>query len=548
MNNMTKIIRSLLVAAISCSVTLTGCVYPMKTLKDADTTITGNQERIERTMVKSTLPSPAAVTYPGYYVNPVPISLKQPPNWLSRKITLQAQNVPLNFLVARILRDTNVSVNYQPQTNQNQIVSMFYSGSIKGALDQLAADTNYGYDVSNTEITWEAFVTKTFNIAFMPGTSSYQVGQSQGLGAGEAASVANVTSNTGTNNIVTQRGDLGEQQYSNLKGNLSVWDDLKQTLFQLKSPDGKVYVSESTTLVTVYDHPANVQAMQNYIEQLNRDLSREVAIQVEVLEIELNKDFNWGIDWNLIFNVLGSRVGFRSHLGTAANIAGAITQGAAAGNALSVFEIGSVDGSNVLVNALSRQGRLSVITQPRVVTMNNQMAEIKITRDTGYLQSVSNTTVANSGNASNTQTLTPGVVTDGFSLYLLPKIQGKKVYLQISSALSTLTAIDTVSNNGTTNQPTNINSDNGSIVNIDNTTNNGTPFQAIQVPTLANKSFNQRTVISTGNTLVITGFQQLRDATDRDQLLGIKPLGGTGAARSNVQTIVLITPTILPKN
>lgn len=537
-----KIIRFLSIALLTgVTVFSASCVNPLKTMRDADYSVSQNQQRVLDTTVKSTLPAPAAVAKPGYYVNPVPISLNQPPAWLKRKITLQAQNVPMSFLVSRILRDTDIAVNYQPGTNQNVIVSMNYSGTIKGALDQLAASTNYAYDPSSDEITWEAFVTRTFNIAFMPGTSSYQVGQNQGLNAGEAASVANVTSNTGTNNIVNIRGDLGEQQYSNLKGNLSVWDDLKQTLTELKSNDGKVYVSESTTTVTVYDHPSNVEAISNYINQLNREMSREVAIQVEVLEIELNKEFNYGINWNLIYNVLGTQLGLTGNLGNAANIAGLASQNvSASNNATAVFQIGKLDGSNALINALSQQGRLSVVTQPRVVTMNDQMAEIKITRDTSYLQSVSNTTVANSGNASNTQTLTPGIVTDGFSLYLLPRIQGSKVYLQISSSLSTLTALDTISNNGTTNTPTTDNND-------DNT-NNSQPFQAIQVPTLANKMFNQRTVISSGATLVITGFQQTRDETNRTQLVGIQPLGGIGAQRRNVQTIVLITPTVLAKN
>lgn len=64
---------------------------------------------------------------------------------------------------------------------------------------------------------------------------------------------------------------------------------------------------------------------------------------------------------------------------------------------------------------------------------------------------------------------------------------------------------------------------------------------------MTNQNFNQRTVVSSGATLVIAGFQQLKDQTDRNQLAGIQPLGGIGAAHSNVQTLVLITPTILGK-
>ena len=536
---MKKIMRiSTIITLLGILAMLSACTNPMKTLHDADYNVTQNQEKIQRIQNNSTAPAPATVVKSGYYVNPVPIDPSQGPVWLNNKITLHAQNVSMNFLLSRILRDTDASVRYDNGANQNQSLSMDYSGSIKGALDEIASDTNYAYNIQNGVVDWSSFVTKTFNISFMPGTSSYQVGQDKGLNAGQAANTGASSSGSG-NTIATVQGDLGSQQYSNLSGDLSVWNDLRTTLNELKSTDGTVAVSGSTTTVTVHDHPSNVQAMATYIDQLNRNMSREVAIQVQVLQVDLNKDFSYGVNWNTVFNVLGTKLGIFGNLGDAA---ASVTNLAAQGltnNGIAKIQFGPSGGSNALIQALSQQGRVSVVTQPRVVTMNNQMAEIKITRDTAYLQSVSNTSVANAGNASNTSTLTPGIVTDGFSLYLLPKIQANKVYLQISSSLSTLTSISTVSNNGTVNQPVSTTSTTA--------TTQSQPFQAIQVPTLANKLFNQRTVITSGATLMITGFQQITDQTQRSQFFGIKPLGSTGADRRNVQTIVLITPTVLGK-
>lgn len=531
-----KNFRQLIIILFTCcALTLTGCVT--KTLKDADYTITQNQKQLIRKQMRSTLPGPPVATYPGYYVNPTPISLDKAP-WLSRKITLQAHNIPFNLLVTQILRDTDASVNYQPNVNSNRLMSINYSGNIKGALDQVAINSGYDYQIQNGEITWVAFISKTFNIAFMPGSSSYNVGQTAGGDTSLTSSPAPGLSSSGSagsgSNIVTPEGQLGGQQYSNLKGDLSVWEDLTNTLDDLKSPDGKVFVSQSTTSVTVYDHPENVRAMARYIDHLNRDLSREVAIQVEVLEINMNKDFLYGIDWNYIQRLLGNQFSIVGTLatGSAANISAATSAITSTTGGLAFFRIGDPNGSNVLINALSQQGRVSVVTQPRVVTMNNQMAEIRITKDTSYLQSVSTTTAVNAG---TTTSLVPGIVTDGFSLYLLPKIQANKVYMQISSSLTTLDALTTV-----TNAP--------SGANVNQTNGSNTPtFQQIQVPTLSEKHFNQRTVIASGDTLVITGFQQTRDVAQRNQLFGIQELGATGAQRKNTQILVLITPTILGK-
>lgn len=538
---MIDLLRRLAVITLvsTCMFALVSCTT--KTMKDAEYMVGKNKERLERIEKKSTLPAPPVVVNKGFYENPNPLSLKQPPAWIKEDISLQAHNMPMSLLVARILRDTDADIEFQPQINRNQLLSLNYSGSIKGALDQVAAMTNSAYQIQGNQINWQAYVTKTFNISFMPGTSTYQVGQNAGLGAGQAAGVGGGGGGVGGaggngGGIATISGDLGQQQYSNLKGNLSVWDDLTRTLNELKSSDGKISVSESTTSVTVYDHPANVQAISDYITQLNNDLSREVSIQVEVLEIDLNKNFAYGINWNLIQNWLGTQFALTAGTGQAAIISDAATQAGLAqssSNALALLTLGKADGSNAIVDALAQQGKVSIVTQPRVVTMNNQMAEIRITRDTGYLQSVSTTTAVNAG---NTTSLTPGIVTDGFTLYLLPKIQGDKVYLQLSSSLSILTAIDTV-----TNAPP------GANVNSTNSSTGEANFQAIQVPTLAEKAFNQRTVVSSGSTLIITGFQQTRDQATRTQLFGVQALGGTGASRTNTQTLVLITPTILGK-
>src|SRR4029078_680475 len=73
-------------------------------------------------------------------------------------------------------------------------------------------------------------------------------------------------------------------------------------------------------------------------------------------------------------------------------------------------------------------------------------------------------------------------------------------------------------------------------------------FQSIQVPTVVAKHFNQRAVVPSGTTLVITGFKQLRDRTQLASIPGgnlADKLASRGSDRDTVQTIVLITPTIL---
>ncbi len=322
---------------------------------------------------------------------------------------------------------------------------------------------------------------------------------------------------------------MDDQQYSNLQGHLSVWRDLRNTLHQLKSKDGRVIISESTTTVTASDHPANIRAMSKYIASLNKNLSQQVAIRIQVLDIELSKDFNLGINWNLVAKMVHHSIpdlALSGNLSTATNLVANNIIDRGGNSGLAGFRVGDEGGSNALVNALSQQGKLRVVTKPEVVTMNNQIASIRITQDTGYIESV------NQSYAENyvTTSITPGTVTDGFTLYLLPKIQGNKVYMQISSTISNLVKLDKQST-----IPTG--------VTANSTSNN--QYNAIEVPTIAEKVFNQRSVVRSGSTLIIAGYKRLRDQTSNAKLFGIDGLGSKGAKTKNVETLVLITPTIL---
>jgi type IVB pilus formation R64 PilN family outer membrane protein len=351
----------------------------------------------------------------------------------------------------------------------------------------------------------------------MPGSSNYMVGQSnQNL------------SSTGSTDQDNQTNHLNDQQYSNLSGQLSVWNDLEKTLDELKSKKGKVIVSQSTTSVTVHDHPSNVKQMAQYISRLNKSLSQEVGIRVEVLEVQLNKDFNYGIDWNVVQKLLKTSISLTGNLSTATNLVATNLVSQQSDTGLAGFQIGKSgsDNSHFLLNALSQEGRVRVVTKPQVVTMNNQIASIRITQDTGYIKSITSSQFEQ----YQTTTITPGTITDGFTLYLLPKIQDQNVYMQISSRIANLLSLEKVSN-----EPSN----------EEGNSKNNSQFSAIMVPTVSAKEFNQRSVVRSGSTLIIAGYKRLRDQTSQAKMFGVTALGGVGSQSQNVETLVLITPTIL---
>ncbi len=510
-------------AVIVVLLSLVGC-KPPPMYTGIRSQVGDTQNQIKQVYRDNDKPVPTVVTKNSPYVDTTPVSLQHPPSWLKNRVTVHGTNLPFDFFVGKVLERTGSFVHYDNTVNQSKPISMDYSGTVKGALQDLKAKSGYAYDIDNDTLSWSAFETKTYNIAFLPGTTNYKVGRDQGggdsSGSGSSGGGSSGGSSSGGDgggsdmNYVRAQSVDTTNQYSSFQGdNISVWKDLQSTLNGLVSKDGKVQVSEATTTVTVRDHPENVASITQYINNLNETLSKQVLLQVEVLEVKLDKAFQYGINWDLLagdFTLAGNSanvLGLGSQVDTATGIVGNTTS-----YGIGIARKGS---QSVLLSALKQQGNVSVVTQPRVVTLNNQVAEINISTETGYLANTT-TTVSGQGNFSQNG-LDPGTVISGFVLYLVPKIEGHNVYLQISSTISGQPTFESQTSQGAT----------------------------IQLPTQDLKRFNQRAMVPTGSTLVLSGFKQLNNEANKSSFFGLDPLGGKGARHTNTETVILITPTIL---
>lgn len=518
---------------------LSGCnspVYDQTEANVADVKLRVDEARHQSD--RSTKPVPSLVVNKGIYVDKTPISLAKSPNWLKNRIVIRGDALPFSYYSRTIVGGNGVTVytRYQTGLDDNAKISMNYSGTVRGALDLLAAKSGYVYNINCNSVYWQAYITRTFDIAFMPGSSDYMMGKASGgsgiSSVGMAGGSAGFGGSGGSATVSAIIDDSASAQYSNLKATLSIWKDLEATIKQLMTPQGTVMVSESTTSVTVRDRPINVDLIGKYIANMNSSLSRQVLIKIQILDVSLNSDFNFGIDWDLMKKTLGSTFKLNMDFGTPVSITplsgGTIDQ---TNQVISVTQTG-VTQFNAFINSLSQQGKVSIVTEPRVVCLNNQVSVIRIVNQQGYLASVQTTSLAGAttaGGASVTSQLTPGSVTTGLTLYVLPKILGDKIYLQVNADLSTNNGLTTISSTA------------GDVT----TTTTPTTGSIIQVPNTTQKQFNQRSVIASGDTLIMAGFRELSNTTGAMQLLQSQALGGKGSKESLKETIVLITPIIL---
>ena len=472
--------------------------------------------------------TPTLLVKDDAYVDTTPINLQKKPSWLKDHIVIRGDQLPFSYYSRTIASGASKDLltKYQSGLNPSVKASLNYSGTVKGALDLLASKTGYVYTVNNDNIYWQAFITKTFDIAFMPGGTDYLMGKTSGNGSsgGSGGQSQGGGSSRGTvNNYVSS--DYSDSEYSNLSGKLSVWDDLNTSINQLLSKDGKVTVSQATTTVTVNDRPTNVELVEQYIKNLNNKLSKQVLVRIQVLEVQLENDYNFGIDWSIVTKAFhNSNFVIRGNYGSPISISSVFSSQASTAQkypqmGTEINAAGIIPSYTILFNALNQQGKTSVVSEPRVVCLNNQVSVVRIVQQRGYVASIQNTSLAggSTGGGTNvgtvTSQVTPGTVITGLTLYILPKILDDKVYLQVNADLST---------------------DNGF-----------SEFGSIQLPNITEKHFNQRSMIHSGDTLILSGFRQTSNQANANQFLKMQSLGGKGSQQLNRETIVLITPIIL---
>lgn len=400
---------------------------------------------------------------------------------------------------------TQMPAGFQPQQTVDPVGFISYSGKMAGLLDVLAARFGVYWEPEKDGVRFFYTKSRTFRLSALPGNSSMSssVGTQSSGGGGSGGG----TSSGGTSSS-------SSEQRSGIKfDGLSVWQSIEDGIKTMLTAQGRVVVTPATGTVTVDDTPPTLERVAKFIADQNDGLTRQVVMNVRVLSVELNDSDSYGVNWNAVYQNVGRG------LGVALNSVSGLPGGSPM-LAFNVVNTNSMwDGTKAMLEALSKQGRVSQITSASIVTINNQPAPIQVGRQRSYL--ASSTTTLGTGGAGNTTTLVPGVVTTGFSMSVLPHIlDNGRMMLQYAGDISTLVDIATVSSGSS----------------------------SIQTPEIDTRNFLQRVMLNNGETLVLTGFEQFGQSGSKQGVGSANNLALGGSAKaSNSKTVlvVLIQPVMI---
>ncbi len=425
--------------------------------------------------------------------------------------------VTLQVLANNINSITQIPIKIDSQVASEKLkktMNIAYTGKLSGLLSQVATDLDLLWYYDKSSIVFYETETKTFTLYALGTDVSYQS---------------------------TVQTDNGNQVY--LESTLKEWDEVESTISSIigKSENANFTVSRSLGTITVTAPPSVLTRVGDYIARQNRRLSQLVTIDVKVLQVSIANDSAFGLNLaaainsasglNIVANpknnlasteassmniaVLSNTVSAltgATHMENGSSVAGAYTQDQINNGSLSAMA-----GSTALIEALAKQGKVSLVTNVGVTTRNNRVAPVNNTKSTGYIkrfESRNFTTVESS-------TVDQDNLETGFSMQLLPNIlENGKILLLFRMSVRELLKMSSQTIGEVT----------------------------LQLPEVEERSFMQEVIMESGQMLVVSGFEK-QSNNDTRYGLGDPDFmllsGSRETASQRDVLVVILTPQVL---
>ncbi|WP_245754356.1 secretin N-terminal domain-containing protein [Candidatus Accumulibacter aalborgensis] len=425
---------------------------------------------------------------------PLQLDLPDSAKRVEPRFDLAVSNAPASQVFMALASDSPYSMLVSPEVTGNVTVRL-KNVNIREALETLRDLYGYEFRFQGTRIYVQpnTMQTRIFRINYLDGKRR---GQSEvrvisntmssaqpptGASTGATTSTSAAPFSPGNSSTGPSSGPPSSQISTTT--NSDFWRDLTTALTSIVgSQDGRaVVVNPGSGVVLVKAFPADLRSVEDYLRITQLIVERQVILEAKIIEVELNEEFQSGVNWNqfggtnnrfaygpvqpgAVLNTT-NRAGFDAS-NVVQNGAGAIlgpgvgvlpgTGGIAAATRLGSGFFGlAFQSANfaALLNFLETQGNVQVLSSPRIASINNQMAVLKVGVDEFFVTNVSSTVTSSGNNNVTTPSITLQPFFSGIALDVTPQIDGEdNIVLHVHPSISLVKAKQTVIDLGTLGQ------------------------------------------------------------------------------------------------
>lgn len=391
--------------------------------------------------------------------NPIPIAV---PN--IKHFSLNVKDAPLETILNTIFEKSEYTVVF-PEEIKSRITLKLKNTTAYDFLEIIKKLYNYDYEVFGNQIIIynNTIRTRVYTINHLIGhrqgsselkiTSGSLSSQSQGQGQ----SNSNGSQNGGSQNN-QGNGQSGQSESSKLitTTDSNFWVELKSVIETMISKNDKtsIVVSPQTNTLVVKALPSELKEVESYLSKIHANIQRQVMIEAKILEVELSNGQKTGINWAAFSNNKNISTGFaqpNSNLsvpnqltvGSNSSFPGETLITGATNPMLGMFTF-ALQNNNfaAILNFIQTQGQYQVLSSPRIATLNNQKAILKVGTDEFFITNISTTSTASAGGTTSSPTLSTQAFFSGISLDITPQIDSSgMVTMHVKPSISQVSTV-----------------------------------------------------------------------------------------------------------
>jgi len=327
------------------------------------------------------------------------------------KVTLFAKAMPYKKAIMRILKPASIDVAFSSELSsyiKNPAVDLSLNNvSLREALNTITGIVGISWKKRKNTIWITPFKTKIYDIGFLGIVRSSQ----SSLGG----DVLGGGSSSNNDTTVPLQGSFSISSKSNAKKG-DRYQILENNIKNLLSKVGHYTLDQAGGILMVTDKPQNIRRITDYINAVSTSYKRQVMIEAKIIEVQLNKDSKVGINWASLghnISLTQKTVNFGSDIPVMT-----VNISKNGGRFTSVIE------------ALSKYGSLSLLSEPHLRVINAQPAILSVGRSVSFIKKIElSTSTTSGGTATTTPTVDISSIFDGIVFGITPFIKSDNTVL-----------------------------------------------------------------------------------------------------------------------
>jgi MSHA type pilus biogenesis protein MshL len=354
--------------------------------------------------------------------------------------SLSVRDTDIQEILLAFSKDGNLSFTIDPDAT-GKVTADLKNVTLERALETILSPLGLEYrkEGNSIRILKPKMETRIFSLNYI---TSVRTGTALVSGAiGGRTSGASTTQSQASAGSSRQGSSSGGYSNVESKGTSDLWGDIEKGIKGMLSPEGQILISKASNSIVITDYPKHLNKVAEFLETISGTVQRQVMIQAKIIEVTLSKDYQAGVDWKFIQNLprmsnlswglaksatAKGATGYPGYSGSSGtDTTGGTGTSGTGGETVDIpgvfnimpfgglFRIGAADTDVLLsdiVEALSEQGTVNILSSPRISTLNNQPAIIKVAREDVFFETSRDITVNATTTSSNAQYITIGIV------------------------------------------------------------------------------------------------------------------------------------------